>query len=190
MKINGIVLDKPKEVLLVLPREPKDLVFKFRAVVDYTEFEKMCPMPTPPKLKRPGGVVELNTNDAVYQAALNNYAEKQTHYQFLKSISATDGLEWSRVKMEDSSTWHHWREEIKEAGFSVGEQNAIWSHFVKANNLSQDSIDEARTRFLASQRAEGDALSSLTGERLNSSSGEPVSVSVLDQRALEDSGKT
>lgn len=190
MKVNGTVLDKPKEILLVLPREPKDLIFKFRAVVDYSEFEKLCPMPTPPKLKKPGGVVELNMNDEVYKAAVSNYAERQTHYQFLKSISATEGLEWSKVKMDDPNTWQYWRDEIREAGFSMGEQNAIWSHFVRANNLSQELIDEARTRFLASQQVEAEKLSSLTGEHLNTSSGGLVSASVLDQRALENSGKT
>jgi hypothetical protein len=190
MKVNGKVVDQPNEVLLVLPRDSGDLVFKFRAVVDSKAFEKMCPEPSPPKVKRTGGEVTFNFEDKDFKRSLNEWAARQTHWQFLTSINATEGLEWSRVILNDPGTWHLWRVEMEEAGFSIGELNAIWSHFVKANSLSTSLIEEARARFLSSEKAKADDLLSRMVVPSNSVSGEPASVSVLDQRVSEAAGKT
>ncbi len=175
MKVNGKTIDRPNEVLLVLPRSDGDLVFKFRAVVDDSMFEKLCPEPKPPRTKDiKTGEVRFNIEDEDYKRAINDWASRQTHWQFLQSISATEGLEWETVKADDPGTWQNWRTEMVKAGFAIGEMNAIWAHFVRANSLSSDMIEEARKRFLASQEVKAVSSSSLTAEPSTSLSGEPA----------------
>lgn len=176
MKVNGKIVDQPNEVLLVLPRETGDLVFKFRAVVSTEEFEKLCPEPTPPRVAKPGGEVEIRINDPGYRKQLDEWAGRQTHWQFLQSIKVTDRLEWETVRYDDPGTWQNWRSEMESCGFSIGEMNAIWAHFMRANSLSVTMIDEARKRFLAleAERAVIAASSSLQAELSTSLSGEPA----------------
>lgn len=189
MKVNGVSLDGPKEVLVVIPRGETDLAFKFRAVLDIDEFEEMCPRPSPPRVSKPGGEIYFNTQDKTFLQALDEYSTRQGSWQFLKSISATDGLEWSRVKLDDPGTWNEWQAELKEAGFSIAEKNALWSGFVEANSLSPSMLDEARKRFLASQQAKEESLLFQMDVVSSSLSSEPVNVSVSDQRELERGGK-
>lgn len=191
MKVNNRVIDKPNEVLLVLPRNDGDLVFKFQAVTDLDDFEKMCPEPSPPKITkigRDGPEHITNIHDPAYKASMDEWAGRQTHYQFLKSIAATDGLVWDTVKMDDPGTWQNWRTELKTAGFSIGEMNNIWAYFMKANSLSGAMIEEATKRFLTSLRERAENSQSQTGVISPSSSGEHVNGSASNHPASETLG--
>lgn len=188
MKVNGRLVDKPNEVLVVLPREGGDLAFKFRAVTDIKSFEKMCPEPSPPKTRKTGGETYFNMEDPDFKRQLDEWASRQTHWQFLMSISATDGLEWDRVKLDDPGTYQLWQEDLIKAGFSVGERNAIWAGFMRANSVSEAMLEEARKRFLSSQsRAEESLLSQMVAP-LTTGNGELVNASVSDQKELEVPG--
>jgi TusA-related sulfurtransferase len=190
MKVNGRMVDGPKEVILPIPRSDGDLIFKFKAILNLDEFEKMCPTPTPPKVKKPGGEIFININDPAFKKAIDEWSTRQMNWRFLTSIAATEGLEWATVKMDDPGTWGNWENDLKEAGFSVTERNVIFQHFMKADTLTNEVIEEARKRFLDSEQAVRQSLLSQTVEPKIISNGGPVSVSVLDQRESEKSGKT
>lgn len=175
LKIGGKVIDGPKEGLLVLPRHNGDIAFKFVAILDDEEFQKLCPRPQAPKSMKPGvGIIE-NTEDPKYKAALEKRGEQRSDWFFIKSIEPS-GIEWNNVRLDDCNTWALWREELKEAGFSLQERDRIYLTFLETNTVSDGMVDEARARFLASQQAKALAeASSQATELPSSASGEPAS---------------
>ena len=72
---------------------------------------------------------------------------------FLKSLSATEDLEWETVDMSDPDTWGNFAEEL-DAVFTPAEQSAITDIVMSACGFNQDKIEEATRLFIASQGQE------------------------------------
>lgn len=154
MKINGKKIEGPNEEIIIIPRGESDIVFKAQAVLSYDEFDKICPFPEPPMIRRKGAEQATpDYEDKKYIQKQNEYIGKRTHWMILKSIEATDGLEFETVKMSDPETWGNYEKEFKDAGFSEVEINRIIIGVQVANCLSESRLQEARKRFLASQQA-------------------------------------
>jgi hypothetical protein len=172
--IQGKKLDGPKEEVLVIPRQEQDIVFKAVAVLDYKEFDQLCPRPTPPEVIKRGGAKMLDPTDRDYQKKVDEWATQRTHWMILQSLSATEGLVWETVELLKPETWKNYEEELRQAGFSEAEGARIVNLVVSANGLDQDKIDEATQRFLAAQEALQDAQASQGTEPKSTPSGEPV----------------
>lgn len=158
MKINGNANLKPHIEIVVIPRGGNDLVFKAQPVTDFDDFLKLCPMPLPPKIVRKGGAVGEDVEDANYKASIEVWATSRTDWMILKSLQATEGLEWETVNMSDCSTWTNYRKELETSGLTGIEVNRIIQAVVDACGLNQKKIDEATARFLAGQAALQKAL--------------------------------
>lgn len=178
MKFFGHKMDEPNEEICVIPRtingEQVDIVFKAKAVLDYTDFEKMCPVPNPPEMILPGGERKLDIQDKDYRKRLNEYAQKKTAWMFIKSLEDTEGLEWETVDAGNPETWLEYNKELKSGGFSDMEILKIYQTVTSACGLNQDKIDEAQKRFLAGQ---GRTLASVyfqSSEQLSTPFGEDV----------------
>jgi len=144
MKLQGRKPSGVREELLVLPRPEGDFAFKFRAVMeDYPE-----PPPEPVRKNIKGAIVQ-DRNDPEFTVLLDAWATRKTHWHFLTSISATDGLEWETVDMAKPETYNKWEQELKDDGFNDGERALIFQTYQKANFLSEAMLEEARKRFLA-----------------------------------------
>ena len=154
MRINGKVVEGPNEVVRVIPRNNGELVFKAKAVLDYTIFEGICPPPEPPKKMKPGQDPEPDYSNAEYVKALDEYATKRFHYMVLKSLEATDGLEWDTVDINEPDTWDKYEGDLKNAGFTEREIVIILDMVMEANSLNDDKIQEATKRFLQSRPQE------------------------------------
>lgn len=153
MKVNGKSMKGPRIHTLVLPYGNNDedfLVFKFRALTAKDDFEKVMKRPQPPKITKPGGETFFDLNDKNFQAAIEDWGNKKVNWEFLQSISVTDGLEWETVNMSEPSTWANWRQDI-ENNFGTVDAGRIFNGFLDANSLSEEKLEEARQRFLASQ---------------------------------------
>ena len=151
MKMNGVKLECPNEVVLVLPRPVEDIIFKAKAVMDYDEFEKVCPEPKPQVRTIKGGVKQEMTNDASYLKAVGEHNQKRMCWIFLKSLQATPGLEWETVKYDDPNTWTNYVDELRASGFSAVEINRINDAVMQANCLDEAKLESARKAFLAGQ---------------------------------------
>jgi hypothetical protein len=150
MKLKGIKIEGPQEHIIVLPRQRgENLVFKFVAVLDFTDFENLCPVPKPRQVTKPGGQKSLLLDDPKYLEALGIWAERKTHYSFLRSISATDNLEWETVNMGDPETWQNYETELTEAGLTEPERVRLLNVYSEVQGLDQRKIDEATESFLA-----------------------------------------
>lgn len=153
MKVNGKSLSGPRVTDLVLPYGPDEsdyIVFKFRALTSKDKFEDIMPRPIPPQVMKPGGETFYNREDPNYREAINNWADKKINWEFLQSISVTEGLEWATVDMTDPNSWDNWKKDLEEH-FGIIEFNKIFGAYLDANSLSDEKLDEARKRFLASQ---------------------------------------
>lgn len=151
MKIKGKKLDGPNIEVVVIPRQSGDIVFKAAAVLDYADCDKLNPMPQAPKKLLRGGAVQENVEDPNYVAAVDVWATRKFYWMLLKSLEATEGLEWETVKMSKPETWELYKTEMQSCGFSPGEIARVEMCVTDACGLNQTKIDEATKRFLAGQ---------------------------------------
>jgi hypothetical protein len=173
MKIAGI---DPKslsnEVILVLPRGEKEIVFRAKGLPDMSEFEALCPYPKPPgKLTKDGWVPNLT--DPTYQAVLNEWAKKRLGYMVVNSLAPTE-IEWDSVNPADPRTWTKWEEELKESGLTQIECNRVLGLVLEANALDESKLQRAREVFLRGQGPMPEEFSSHPSEQPSSLSGEPA----------------
>jgi len=153
MKIHGIEFKGPNEEIIPIIRNGKDFILKAKAVLDFSEFEKLCPEPQPPTLMRPGGKQEPDLQDKKYIEALAKYQELRAAYMYLKSLESTEGLEWETVDMSKPDTWKNYENELK-AGFTDAERIRIMNGIMIAQGFDSDKVEEARQRFLVGQGQE------------------------------------
>ena len=152
MRIQGKEIQGPNVETIIIPRGNGDpIVFKVQAVLDYDDFERLCPEPKAPKMLKPGGVETLDFKDKTYVAAFAARNKKQSYFMFIKSIMATPGLEFDKVKYDQPETWEFFEQELKDAGLSQVERNKITQGIMIANCLDESKIEEARNRFTQSQ---------------------------------------
>jgi len=153
MRIKGKLIGAPKPRPCVIERENEQFVFTISAVLDYKEFDELCPTPKPPKALKPGGKVTVNTDSPRYLEALTKYSEKKTSWLLIQAISDTDGLEWERVDLQDPETWSLYMEELKGSGLTEGEIAYLINQVYEVNSLDESKMTEARERFISSQEA-------------------------------------
>jgi hypothetical protein len=75
-------------------------------------------------------------------------------------LSATPGLEWELVDLENPDTWERYQEELQQCNFSDIEMTRIIEGVMTANGLNQAVLEEAEKRFLAGQALVQDSQSS------------------------------
>lgn len=174
MKINGKEITKANEELLVIPRgNGENIVFRAKAVLDMSDFYKICPIPKAPEVMLPGGRKKVDIEDKGYLQELNNYGNMRHSYLIIKSLEPSN-IEWDQVKISEPGTWHLYEDELKKAGFNYVEQQLIINCVFTANALNETKLEEARESFLASLLEESERLSLLPIAQQNMQSGEPV----------------
>jgi hypothetical protein len=178
MILRGKKLQGPNIEVIVLPRDDGDLIFKAQAILDFKDFERLCPEPKIPEVMKRGEGIVQNPEDPFYKKELEQYRQKQMNWMVVNSLRATEGLEWEQVKFEDSGTWHLYEEELRQSGFGQFEINKIIKGVWAANCLDEEKLQQARKRFLAGNQELPKASLSQTGEHTNTQSGEPVNGSV------------
>lgn len=153
MKIKGRTIAGPNVELIVIPRGDREsVVLKAKAVVDYDAFDALVPVPVPPMITHRGEKVAVpNFEDPDYRKASRERFTKRANWIMLESLSATEGLEWDTIRMNEPSTWTNIDSELKTAGFSKAEVNMISNAVSVANGLDDEKIKEARDRFLSGE---------------------------------------
>ena len=157
MKINGreVIADSFIETV-VIPKGTEQFVFRARPLTssDIEMFNAFVPYPTPPTMLKPGKDPEPDLKDVGYLQQRNEWAKLRTHFTFLMSLSATDGLDWDTVHLEKPETWGNIQTELDKAGFSDAEINAIFNAVISANGLDGNKIERATADFLATRALE------------------------------------
>jgi hypothetical protein len=175
MKLHGVKIEGPNVEEIVIPRGDTQIVFRATAVLDDQEFDDLCPRPKPRVAILKGGKRVEQTDEPTYREALNDWGRRRVAWLVLKSLEATEGLEWETVDYDDPKTWLNYEQELTASGFSDAEVARIINGVMAANGLSEAKVDEARKRFLASREAESAASSSPEGGPPTTPSGAPAS---------------
>ncbi len=152
MKLHGKKIDPASETL-VLPRSSGDLVFIATAVASYENFDKLCPHPVPPTIKRPGQPEAQDTTDKDYLKALDQWASCRTAWMIIESLNATPGIEWETVKPSEPTTWLNFQKELEASGLTQGECMRVINIVLDANGLNEKKIEAATKNFLAGAAA-------------------------------------
>ena len=152
MKLNGVALESPPDSVLVIPRGDSELVITIRPVMDFSDFDSLCPQPLPPVKNLPGGERQLNVEDESYKSKVVLYGRQRMAWMVLKSLEPSN-IEWDTVKKEDPTTWVNYTDELRKV-FTPAEYNALIDKIMTACGLNQSMIEEATERFLASRQVQ------------------------------------
>lgn len=152
MKYNGLKIEKPNELLVVIPRGEMLIPFRAKAVLDYADFYARCPAPKPPMGAKPGEEPQPLLDHPQYKEALQKSSLRMYYYMILKSLE-DPSLTWETIKMDDPDTWQNFEKEMIDSKFTSAEIRKIVEAVLSVNSLNEKHLDEARTRFLASTKA-------------------------------------
>jgi hypothetical protein len=177
VKLAGKKIEGANVEYIVLPRGDSDpLVLKAQAVLDYSPFEKLCPLPRPPAVMRAGGVKSYNVEDPRYVQAITDHSARRSAWIVLTSLRlGTPELEWETVDYGNPNTWINYVDELRASGFSEVEIIRIVRGAMIANALDDQKLEEARKAFLASLEAQAAQLCFPADGPSSTPSGEPAS---------------
>lgn len=181
MKLKGQTILPPQPKQIVLPRTTSDgvdgsIILLAGPVMDYNEFNRLCPQPKPPVVMRPGKKQTYDTNNAGFLKRVDEYSNRRMAYTMIKSLSFTEDLEWEIVQIDKPETWIKYEEELRKH-FTEAEVMLILEGVMDANMPSAERQEEALQRFAQRQVEEAKRLSSLTEEQDSTPSTEAVNVS-------------
>ena len=150
MKLSGVKITGGYVIDIVIPRQDDPIVLRAQAIMDFDEFERLCPEPQPPIVMKPGDKIGMpKVTDPEYLKKFGEWAELRILFMYLKSLSATEGLEWETIKMDDPATWKNFEQELTDAGLSAYERARVYSDIAKVNCMDEDHVEAARKNFLA-----------------------------------------
>lgn len=177
MRMHGKKLERPNREIIAIPRaDSDDIIFIAQAVLDYENFNALCPQPKPGVKLMKGGEKQLDFENPTYKAELAAFSGRRYSWMVLESLKSSPGLEWETVDYSDPTTWKNFEKELKDSGFSDIEVNRILKGVSDANCLNEDKVEEARKRFLAGVGLEQEKSSSLLPALHSTPSGELVKV--------------
>jgi len=175
MKIAGIDLGQPSDVIIPIIRGEQEVIFKAACIVNMDELDKILIEPKPPQRMMRGETVATSVfDDPKYIKEMNVFSKRRIAWMVAKSLLATDNLEWETVDLQNPETFENYETELKTGGFNEFQIGSLVRGVMEANGLSESRVQEARNRFLATQRQGLDTPSSLTVEQPNISSGDSV----------------
>lgn len=179
MKIRNKQLAPPKPVNVVIYREdedgkPDNIIFQCGPVLDYVEFERLCPEPKPPLITNiKAGTSYHDPDDSKYKINMLNWGNLKLTWMMLSSLKATPDLEWETVKYDDPTTWKNWEKELK-ASLTESEFDKIRIGVYNANAPTENRRKEAMDVFTQSQAAEGQSIGSQLDVLTSTPSTEPA----------------
>ena len=175
MKIKGKTIPPPEPVTVKIPRGDQIIEFVCGPVLDFSEFERLCPEPKAPLVTEVGKGSYRDTKAPVYLAALEKHRDQRTNWLMLKSLSATKDLEWETVNMDDPTTWENFRKELREC-FTDAETVHVINSIMDANYPSEERLKEAIKNLQPPHTEAENSDTSQKEEQDSTQSTEPVNV--------------
>lgn len=146
---------EPSVKYVVIPRfkedgSAEDCAFTLRTVLDFSNFDKVCPEPIPPMRVMAGSSISIPVlDDPDFTKQRLEWGKRKVNWIVLESLKATEDLEWQDVKDSDPSTWHKYKDELKVFGLNDLEITKIINTAFEINAVNDELLEEARKRFLA-----------------------------------------
>ena len=149
MKFKGQKVQPPKPEMIVLPRGENNedaLVFYAGAILNFDEFDRICPQPLPTKKVYPGGKVVDDFESEEYKTRINAHLEKRFHWLVLTSLKSTPDLEWETVDHLNPDTWANYEKELAES-MTKAEITSVQMGVMNANSMNEERQRQARSFF-------------------------------------------
>jgi len=174
MKLKGQVIPAPAPVKIKFYRGKDVFELNIASILDYTEFDKIVPLPKPPLVSKIStGSQYQDYNDIRYRVKFEEYVQQKSNYAVIKGLQATEGLEWGTVRIEEPDTWKNIQDDLRTC-FTEGEIVDIMEGVREANNPTEAKQKEAFDSFFATQEQEKGSLFQ-EGEQQGMQSGVPAS---------------
>lgn len=167
MKILGQTIPPPSPEKITLYRESGPIVLTAQAILSFDEFDALCPAPKPPVEYGPDKKPTAVRDDPEYLKSIGDYSRKRQAWEFITSLSATEGLEWDTVKINDPNTWLNYEKDLKTC-FTEEEIGKIILGTMEANNPSEKKRKEAFESFTPTQAPVEDQPTTQKEEQSNS----------------------
>lgn len=182
MLIRGSKPALPKPKTVVFPREGgEDIVFICKVVLNWEEFDELCPVPKAPLVTQVNGPSYADTEDKRYRAKLMERSSRRVSWMLIQSLLGTPGLVYEKVDLKNPETWHLIDEELSE--FLLDAEMTMLSNEVFELNIpSEERRKEALERFTSSQAEKEQESVSLQEEQGNTQSGGPANDSKSDRQ--------
>ncbi len=175
MKVGGVEVKGPAEEILVLLRPTaEDIVFRAKAVMDTSNFDRLVPEPKAKSRLVAGGEWKEHLDDPEYLKAMVLYGELRFNFLVLASLEPSN-IEWEIVEMDKPSTWSKWSDELSATGLSQTEINRVIACVSAANSLDETKLEAARQSFLRGLAKASEKSSGQSTEPPTTQSGDPVS---------------
>ena len=148
MKLAGKKIDGPRPQTIVFPRGDDEIIITAQPVLDFEPFDQISPRPTPPEIMRQGGQRSKDVEDPDFIKQLEEWGQCRFAWMVIKSLEATEGLEWDTVDVSNPETYGNVIKEINDT-FSPVEGKKLIELIHTVCGLNEEIIDEATKRFLA-----------------------------------------
>lgn len=152
MKYDGKKMDTAFKKVLAIPYNNDKLIIEVKAVLDYSDFRKLCPSPEAPEVIRPGNIRTRNTEDPRYKQQVDKWSENRANWMILKSLEDSK-IEFEKVDMSNPDTWGNYFDELKEV-LPDAHVTRIINACMDVNGLDEEKIKEATESFLQERAAE------------------------------------
>ena len=156
MKLHGETLSIPNLKVIPIIRDSGNIILKAAPIQSFDDFDKIYPVPEPPVRELPGGKVVALIESKEYKDMLAKRNRLMTDYMVLKSLEATEELEWETVDLNDPETYGNYATEMQAAGFTAVEITRVVNEVLAANSLDEEIINKARESFLAGVPAQAE----------------------------------
>jgi hypothetical protein len=156
MKINGLTVTKPEPKVLVIPLGDQKYVLHAQYVENTKEFDEFYPEPLAPEEIKADGTRFRDFNDKTYREKIDKRIRAKYDWFYIKSLEATEGLEWDTVDMTNPETFNNWRKDLLDAGMPVTFMARIIDMVNEVNGFDVSKLDEATESFLATIRGNRD----------------------------------
>jgi hypothetical protein len=161
MKYKGNVIAPPPPEIVAFPRENGDLVFVVKSVLDFSEFDALCPEPEPPSILKPGESASTpDFENPDYKKRVGTWYQNRLNWMCLEAIASPD-ISWDTVVPEQPETWSNFRVELRQdAGLTPQQVQHLVNRIMLHNSVDEKKMKEARDRFLTTRRPVAAASSS------------------------------
>ena len=150
MRLRGKELTPPAPVSVSFFRGAEEITFVAKAVLNFDRFNALCPVPRAPVTTFVStGKKVRNTEDHKYNQRISDYIDQKTAWIIIESLSATEGLEWDTVKIDEPDTWMNFEKDL--TSFLGENEYERLIEAVKESNNPTAKSREALDSFTRSQ---------------------------------------
>lgn len=159
MRIGNRTSAKPQNGSFFVNRGDDSFELLIEPVLDFSEFDKVCPEPPIPTKTSRTGEITIDTRGKAMQRTIK-YGRLKAQYMIIKGLLINEGFEWETVDLSNPETYQNYEKELLEFGLTPGEITLLSIEVNRVNGNDAKFNEQARSAFLASKEEDSQSPSS------------------------------